>query len=129
MREAGLVLETSAVVAYAEGNFEVGMKIAETTDRGLEIIVPAVCLAEAYQRTSAENSAYLDLLTDLDSVSVAPVERDMCSVLGGWTRILKAMGVAQAAMEAAGRPVVPIMTDQGHLVHQILPREWPIIEL
>ena len=128
MKEAGLVLETSAVVAYAEGYSSVGMVIAETIDRDLDVIIPAACLAEAYQRTCAENSAYLDILAEIGGVTVTPVERDMCSVLGGWTRILETMGVAQAAMEAAARPIVPIMTDQGYLIHRILPKEWPIIE-
>ncbi len=99
MTEAGLVLETSAVVAYAEGNFSVGMKIAEVADRRLEIILPAVCLAEAYQQTGKNNSNYLDLLAELGNVTVTPVEHDMCNVLGGWTRIMETMGTAQAAME------------------------------
>lgn len=129
MTEAGLVLETSAVVAYAEGNFSVGMKIAEVADRRLEIILPAVCLAEAYQQTGKNNSSYLDLLAELGNVTVTPVEHDMCSVLGGWTRIMETMGTAQAAMEAAARPVVPIMTNRGEMIHQILAREWPIIGL
>jgi hypothetical protein len=71
----------------------------------------------------------LDVLADHPNVLVAPVEHDMCSVLDGWTRALDAIDVAQTIMEAASRPIVPIMTDKPKLMAQFLPEEWPVIAL
>lgn len=38
------------------------------------------------------------------------------------------MDLAQAAMEAA-RAITPIMTDRRELLGEVLPKEWPIIDL
>ncbi|MFI6237274.1 hypothetical protein ACIBD9_27235 [Micromonospora sp. NPDC050784] len=39
-----------------------------------------------------------------------------------------AMDLAQAAVEAA-RAITPIMTDRRELLGEVLPKEWPIIDL
>lgn len=129
MSNAGLVIETSAVLRYADGSIAVGDRISRAADDAEDVVIPALCLAEAYRQANSDGWHLLDVLAAHRHVVVAPVERDMCSVLGGWTRTLQAMDVAQAIMEAASRPLVPIMTDKPALVTQFLPAEWPIIEL
>ncbi|MEJ3744530.1 hypothetical protein WEI85_14695 [Actinomycetes bacterium KLBMP 9797] len=129
MANAGLVLETSAVLGYAEGLPEVGTHIARLAKRAEDVVIPALCLAEAYRRIDSDGWHLLDVLAEHPNVIVTPVERDMCSILGGWTRAIEQMDVAQAAIEAASRPMVPIMTDKAEEVKRFLVEEWPVIEL
>jgi hypothetical protein len=93
------------------------------------VVIPALCLAEAYRRTDSDGWHLLDVLAEHPNVIVTPVERDMCGILGGWTRAIEEMDVAQAAIEAASRPMVPIMTDKAEQVKRFLVEEWPVVEL
>ena len=45
-----LVLDTSAVIAYARGSVDVGEPIAEVHSEGGTVLVPDVCLIEAASR-------------------------------------------------------------------------------
>jgi hypothetical protein len=48
--EVGLVLDTSALLSYAEGASEqVGRNVAFQADLGLTVLIPAACLAAAYK--------------------------------------------------------------------------------
>lgn len=64
----------------------------------------------------------------MQSVVVSPFEHDHCAVLGGWARKL-GIPLAHAAVEAAGHPIVPLMTAHRELVTQFLPKEWLIIDI
>ena len=57
-------------------------------DRGESVLVPAACLATAYQRVNNEGWGYLDALSRLDYVVVSPLTGEFCAVLGGWARTL-----------------------------------------
>ncbi|WP_430497341.1 hypothetical protein ACQRWP_21820 [Micromonospora trifolii] len=59
---------------------------------------------------------------------VKPLTADCSAALGLWLRSVPAMDLAQAAMEAA-RAITPIMTDRRELLGEVLPKEWPIIDL
>ncbi|MFG1950999.1 hypothetical protein [Micromonospora sp. NPDC048830] len=128
MTEAGLVLDTASLLAYSEGVEAVGEQIAKVADRRQSVIVPALCLAAAYRQVTSDGWPLLDIVGDLEQVVVTPVEHDMCAILGGWSRSLGSMDLAQAAMEAA-RATTPIMTDRRELLGEVLPKEWPIIDL
>ncbi|MFC4146891.1 hypothetical protein ACFO0M_11585 [Micromonospora mangrovi] len=128
MTDAGLVLDTACLLAYCEGTETVGEQIAEVADRRQSVIIPALCLAEAYRRVHTDGWRLLDTLGDLAHVEVASVTHDMCMFLGGWSRTLGGMDLAQAALEAA-RATSPIMTDRRELLGEVLPKEWPIIDL
>jgi hypothetical protein len=121
-------LDTSAALAYTEGVVTVGERIARLGARGRTVLLPALCLAEAYRRVDGDGASLLDVLADLPQVEVTPVERDLCPFLGGWGRTLGSMGHAHAALEAAGHPVVPLMTTRREEVVRVLPREWPIAD-
>lgn len=127
-RNAGLVLDTAAVIAYTNGSELVGREISAAADEGLKVVVPAACFATAYQRVTSDGWGLLDILGTLPQVVVAPLEHDMCAVLGGWARTL-GLDLAQAAIESATFPATPLVTDQRRLVTRILPKEWPIIDL
>ncbi|GHJ14370.1 MULTISPECIES: hypothetical protein [unclassified Micromonospora] len=128
MADPGLVLDTACLLAYSEGAETVGEQIVQVADRGQSVLVPALCLAEAYRRVTTDGWRLLDILGDLDQVVVAPVAHDMCMFLGGWSRTLGSMDLAQTALEAA-RATTPIMTDRRELLGEVLPKEWPVIDL
>ena len=70
------------------------------------------------------------MLAALPHIRVTPVEADMCAFLGGWSRRMASrMDLAQLAMDAAANPLVPILTDRRELLGEVLPKEWPIIDL
>jgi hypothetical protein len=102
--------------------------MAEAADSGLGVLVPATCLATAYQQVADDGWAYLDILATLPQTVVAPLTAEHCAVLGDWSRTL-GLDTAHAAFEAASHPVVPLMTDQRELVTRFLPKEWPIIDV
>jgi len=128
VHDAGVVLDTPALLAYATGNALVGREIAAIADEGRTVIVPALCLAVAYREVSTDGCTYLDRLGGLPHVVVTPLEHDMCAVLGGWARTL-GLDLAQAAMESSSIPPTPLLTDRRLLLEELLPKEWPIIEL
>jgi hypothetical protein len=39
------------------------------------------------------------------------------------------MDLAHAAIEAAAHPIVQLMTAQRRLLTELLPKEWPIIDI
>lgn len=129
MSEPALVLDTDAALAYAHGSFSVGSRISEAADAGDVVIVPALCLAEAYRRAESDAWHYLDVLSNLDGVAVTRVEPDDPPTLGGYARILGSKHLAHAVIEAASHPVTPILTSRPERVSQILAKGWPIFEL
>jgi len=125
----GLILDTSALLSYAEGSDgEVGRNIAFQADNGLSVLVPATCLAVAYKDVTSDGWPYLDVLSGMASIVVTPLEHDQCAVLGGWARKL-GLPLAHAVVETTGHPIVPLMTAHRDLVAQFLPKEWPIIDV
>jgi hypothetical protein len=128
MTTVGLVLDTTAALAYTEGSLMVGQRIAEASTAGQSVVLPALCLAEAYRRVRLDGVDLLDLLAELPPIEVTPVERDLCPFLGGWSRTLGTMDLAHAALEAAAWPLVPFMTTHREAVAKVLAREWPIID-
>jgi len=123
-----VVLDTDALLAYSQRAESVGYQLVLVADRGESALVPAACLATAYQRVTDDGWRYLDILTSLEYVVVTPLTREDCSVLGGWARTL-GLDTAQAAIQAAAHPITPLMTSQRDLVTTFLPKEWPIIDI
>jgi hypothetical protein len=124
----GLVLDTAALLAYAEGDRRVGPTIAKAIDRGEQVLIPSTCLAIAYRDGSAASADMLDLVAAGSHAVVTPFDREHCAVAGGWARVL-GLDTAHAAMEATANGVVPLMTDKRDLVTQFLAKEWPIIDI
>jgi hypothetical protein len=129
MNQPALVLDTDAVLAYARGSFEVGEHISRAADAEDFVIVPALCLAEAYRRAGGDAWHYLDVLSDLDATVVTAVEPDAALFLGGHAHQLGSKHLAHAVLEAVAHAVTPIMTAQRERVTRVLAKEWPIIDL
>jgi hypothetical protein len=126
----GLALDTAALLVYSAGAKDVGKRIAEAADYNRDVLVPALCLARAHEGATAEQWEMLELLAALPQVQITPVDPEMCSYLGGWSRRMSGrMDLAQLAMDAATHPLVPIMTDRRELLGEVLAKEWPIIDL
>ncbi|MEU4529681.1 hypothetical protein AB0F49_15760 [Micromonospora ureilytica] len=125
---SAFVLDTPALLAFACGNEEVAAKISVASDRRLTVVIPAGCLASAYRQTPQEGWWVLDLLASLRPTRVRALTADCSAALGLWLRSVPSMDLAQAAMEAA-RAITPIMTDRRELLGEVLPKEWPIIDL
>ncbi len=126
----GLALDTAALLAYSAMELDIGHRIARAADQGVDVLVPSLCLAHAHLQATAGQWEMLEVLAALPHVRVTPVEADMCAFLGGWSRRMAGrMDLAQLAMDAATHPLVPIMTDRRELLGEVLPKEWPIIDL
>ncbi|MBO0869992.1 MAG: hypothetical protein J2P15_15645 [Micromonosporaceae bacterium] len=123
------MLDTDAVLAYAFGSFSVGRRISEAADATDFVIVPALCLAEAYRRADSDAWHYLDVLSNLDATMVTRVEPDDPPSLGGYARTLGSKHLAHAVIEAAAHPITPIMTSQRERVSEILGKGWPIVDV
>jgi hypothetical protein len=126
--DVGLVLDTDVLLVYAGGSDQVGLIMSKIADVGSSVLVPATCLASAYRDGLSVSWPYLDVLSSLPYVVVAPLEHDQCAVLGGWARSL-GLDLAHAAMEAAAHPIVPLMTAHRERVTEFLPKQWPIIDV
>ena len=128
MSSPGLVLDTPAILAYTDGSTRVGLEIAEVADEGLQVVLPAACLAIAYQHAASDRWSLLDILSTLPQVVVKPVDHEICAVLGGWARTL-GLDLAHAGIESAGVPPVPILTDRRRQLEKFVPKGWPIVDL
>ena len=126
MNPPGLVLDTAALLAYAQGRDRVGDRLAAVADRGECVIIPATCLASAYRQVPDDGWDYLDVIAGLQHVVVAALTHRYCAVLGGWARTL-GLDTAHAAIEAAAHAIVPLMTSHRDLVTRFLPVGWPIV--
>jgi hypothetical protein len=128
VRPPGVVLDTAALLAYARGDIRVGQAVAEFSDEGAIVVIPAACLACAYRDVDGDGANLLDLISGLGHVLVAPLTHEHCAVTGGWARVL-GLDTAHAGVEAASVPMTPLMTDRGDLVRRFLPKHWPIVDV
>jgi hypothetical protein len=129
VNKPALVLDTDAVLAYASGSLHVGERISRAADAEDFVLVPALCLAEAYRRADGDSPHYLHVLANLEATVVTPVEPDDAPVLGSHARVLGSKHLAHAVIEAATYAITPILTSRRDLVTEVLPKEWPIIDV
>jgi hypothetical protein len=128
LAEAGIVLDTSALLAYLDGADLVAGVLATVAGMGLRAVVPATCLAEAYRHTEPIALGRLDILATLSHVSVAPLDPRVCAAVGLWARLI-GPDLAHTVVEAATFPLVPLLTARRDLITRVLPPTWPIIDL
>jgi hypothetical protein len=92
-----LVLDTSAVVAYAAGSVDVGEPMAEVGAEGGRAVVPVVCLIEAARRVGDDMPR---LLVDHPSCDTAPLTLDIWETVTAGARILGRLDLAVALVSA-----------------------------
>jgi hypothetical protein len=95
-----IVLDSSAMLAYAATSISVGETIAEVADEGCRFGLPMVCLAEASRLMSEEQVAALLLLVRHPSAVVTSTPVADWEVLAEWTRGLGRVDLASALAEA-----------------------------
>ncbi len=95
-----LVLDTSAVLAYAAGSFDLGETMAEVVEEGARFAVPAICLAEASRLAEDDHRAGVLLLTRHTSAVVLPLGADDWQSLGAAASVLGRIDLAAALLTA-----------------------------
>jgi len=99
-----LVLDTSAVLAYAAGSIDLGETIAEVVDEGGRFAASAVCLAEAVRLVAHEQAPGVPLLVRHPRFTPLPVLAADWDRIGYWARELGRLDRAAAVVEVLDRP-------------------------
>lgn len=92
-----LVLDRSAIIAYATGSIHVGEPIAEVHTDGGRVVVPIICLIEAAREVGDEMPG---LLIDHPACMVPPVTVELWTALAAGTRVLGRLDLAAALLAA-----------------------------
>jgi hypothetical protein len=98
-----LVLDTSAVLAYAVGSINVGETINEVVEEGGRFGASVVCLAEASRLVSEDHRLGVPLLIGHPRCVVLPVIAEDWSALALWTSALGRTDLAASLIEAVDR--------------------------
>jgi hypothetical protein len=110
-----LVLDTTAVLAYADASINVGETIAEVVDEGGQFAVPTVCLAEASRLVPDKIADGVNLLVRHPHCVILPALAEDWTALAAWTRILGRVDLAAALLEAIDRPACWVLSGQADL--------------
>jgi hypothetical protein len=101
--EVRLVLDTSAVLAYARGSIHVGETIAVAADDGGLFGVSPVCLAEAHRLVEDDRADGVPLLVNHPACVVLALPAEDWSALATWTKEFGRVDLAAAFLEATDR--------------------------
>ncbi len=122
-----VVLDPSAILAYARGSEAVGEIIMMVTDESDQVAVPAAALAEAHGVVKGAESAMLRLLAGSSGVTVVPLDGDSAEEVGRYARQTSlGMGQAIALMTAFHEY---LLTAQGAAVRRVVDDDALIIDL
>jgi len=122
-----LVLDTSAILAYAKGSIAVGELISIIADDGDTALVPATCLAEAYRVLPGSESQLLGVLASVSSVGLAPLGGDQAVDVGTSAHDI-GIDLAHAAAEAIAHDA-QLATQHRVVLDRLLPPDWPILDV
>jgi hypothetical protein len=92
-----LVLDTSAITAFAAGSIDVGEPIAEVHSDGGRVVVPVVCLIEAARQVGDDMPG---LLVDHPACEVEPLTEELWAAVTAGARILGRLDLAVALLAA-----------------------------
>jgi hypothetical protein len=101
-RELRLILDTSAVVAYARGSVDVGETITEVVNEDQWFGAAVVCLAEA-SRLAGDDRQGVALLAAHRRFVALPAEASEWAALAAWTELLGRVDLAASMLEAVDR--------------------------
>ncbi len=122
-----VVLDTTAVLAYAKGSIAVGELLSIVADDGHTALIPAACLAEAHRR-QADNSALLRVLAAAPCVELAPLMPEQAAEVGAGAGGSAGLDQGHAAVEAVARGA-QLATQDVAIMSLLLPPDWPILEV
>jgi hypothetical protein len=92
-----LVLDTSAIKAFAAGSIDVGEPIAEVHSDGGRVVVPVVCLIEAARQVGDDMP---HVLVDNPACEVAALIEELWAAVTAGVRILGRLDLAVALLTA-----------------------------
>jgi hypothetical protein len=98
-----LVLDTSAVLAYAVGSINVGELIAEVADEGHRIGVPALCLVDAFRQADQDDLSALRVLTRHPRCAILPMLAGNWEPVAERARVLDRVDLALCLVETLDR--------------------------
>jgi hypothetical protein len=98
-----LVLDLSAILAYAAGSVRLGETIIEAVEEGGRFGASVVCLAEAARLVDEDDAPRVPLLTRHWRFVMLPVLTEDWDRLALWTRSLRHVVRAASVVEALDR--------------------------
>jgi len=124
-----LVLDTSAVLAYAAGSIDLGETITEVVDEGGRFGASAICLAEAVRLVDDERALGVPLLTRHPRFTTLPALAEDWDRIGYWAKELCTVDRAVTVVEVLDRPDGYLVTRQS-AVYDVKPlADLPIISI
>ena len=125
-----VVLDTSAVAAYAHGSLAVGELIMMVADEGDEIGVPMTCVAEVYAAVEVDGveAAMLDHLTvAVPGIVVLPLDLPDAAEIGRYARS-SSLGVGHAIVTAINTGCY-LATADGKTVRRLVDDDRNVIDI
>ena len=96
-RPVRLILDTSAVLAYAAGNINVGEPVAEVAADGVRFTAAITCLAQAAQRV---DEGWLNMLVRHEAFAATDLTFGQWRQLAALLGVVAEMGTASALLLA-----------------------------
>ncbi|MEU8213746.1 hypothetical protein AB0B85_31605 [Micromonospora sp. NPDC049044] len=127
------VLDTGALMAYAQGVDAVGEALVAAADADETVATPLVCLIEAYSQLDHTEHEYLSMLRRNPAVRIITpalhVDRaDDCPMIGGMARQAGRLGAGNAAFLAISN-AAGVITSRADQLRKVLGDDWPIVEV
>lgn len=123
-----LVLDTSAILAYARRSLAVGELLAVVNEDGDSTAVPAACLVEAAAHVNDADVDMLRLLVGLPGVEASSLKASVALGMGALARTGGGVAMAHAATEALTHGA-QVATRDARTAAVVLPDGWDIIEI
>jgi hypothetical protein len=111
--EVRIILDTSAVVAYAAGSIHVGEVMAEVTDESAAFAVPLPCLIEAARTVSPDRLPGVYLLEAHRHAVIVPDRAVRWRTIAGLARVLGRADLAAALLAAQDHTAHILTTEPG----------------
>jgi len=108
-----LVLDTSAICAYAAGSIHVGEVLAELEFEGVRAALPLLCLIEA--GTTVKDQRLLDVLAEHPVIGLAEMEFAGWRQISAAATILGTIGRACAALPVVRGQAGYVLTADPHV--------------
>jgi hypothetical protein len=127
------VLDTGAVMAFADGVTAVGGIVADASDTDNTVAIPLVCVIEAYSLVDYKNHDLIRVLRTNPAVRVVTPNSDGgraddCPVIGDMARRGGRLGAGHTAFVAL-TSAAAVVTTRPDQITAVLGTDWPVIEV